>query len=126
MQISDSQDRRNGKKEWNLVFHDLFELGQFAIYEVDLSLEKIIAKCRRLKECHHKLTAISIRNNPCRYCPAGAVGMDNMVQSSCGGIRPDPKLGLAHGYFHVPPFTFRWPDGLDIDNGSQRPVRRIG
>jgi hypothetical protein len=40
MQILDSEDRRNGKKEWHLGFHDLFERCQFAIYEVDVLLEK--------------------------------------------------------------------------------------
>ena len=77
---SDSKDRRNGKKEWDLGFHDLFELRQFAVYEADLLFEKIIAKARRLKECQQNLTAIAIRNNPCRYRPAGVGGMEIVVQ----------------------------------------------
>lgn len=91
MQISDSQDRRNGEKEWHLGFHDLLERCQFAIYEDDLLLEEIIAKCRRLNECHQKLTAISIRNNPCRYCPTGVGGLSSTRRSRRPGRRPGPS-----------------------------------
>lgn len=79
MQISDSEDRRNGEKEWHLGFHDLIELRQLAIYEVDFVLEKIIAKCRRLNDFKYKLAAISIRNNPCRYWPTGVGSMEIVV-----------------------------------------------
>ena len=91
MQILESEDRRNGKKEWQPEFHDFFVLRQFAIYEIDLMFEIIIAKCLGLKESKHKLTAISIRNNPRQRCPTGVIGLWSTRRSRRPGHRPGPS-----------------------------------